>query len=150
MMQACNPTAKRALKNTPRIHQCNTQANTTGGVPLIARIHPIPNIDTGTPSQKIQQLQDVLESSRRTTRAQAATDATPVTLGRMPTQAQHRLVAQQAINVLTICEKATYQQIFTPRGLVEHAIVPVVYKFEHYANPMVHPVTGETISSYKK
>ncbi len=23
-------------------------------------------------------------------------------------------------------------------------------KFEHYANPMVHPVTGETISSYKK
>jgi hypothetical protein len=22
--------------------------------------------------------------------------------------------------------------------------------FEHYANPMVHPVTGETISSYKK
>jgi hypothetical protein len=23
-------------------------------------------------------------------------------------------------------------------------------KFEHFANPMVHPVTGETISSYKK
>jgi len=23
-------------------------------------------------------------------------------------------------------------------------------KFEHYANPMVHPITGETISSYKK
>jgi hypothetical protein len=22
--------------------------------------------------------------------------------------------------------------------------------FEHYANPMVHPVTGKTISSYKK
>jgi hypothetical protein len=24
------------------------------------------------------------------------------------------------------------------------------HKFEHYANPMVHPITGETISSLKK
>jgi hypothetical protein len=30
-----------------------------------------------------------------------------------------------------------------------HAI-PFAYHFEHYTNPMVHPVTGETISSYKK
>ena len=59
-------------------------------------------------------------------------------------------MSQQAINVLTICEKATYQPIFTPRALIEHAIVPVVHKLEHYANPMVHPVTWETISSYKK
>jgi hypothetical protein len=29
-------------------------------------------------------------------------------------------------------------------------LAPVFHKFEHYANPMVHPVTGETISSYKK
>ena len=50
----------------------------------------------------------------------------------------------------TIREKATHQPIFTPRALIKHAIVPVVHKFEHYANPMVHPVTGEKISSYKK
>ena len=31
---------------------------------------------------------------------------------------------------------------------MKHAKIPV--HFEHYANPMVHPVTGETISSYKK
>ncbi len=37
-----------------------------------------------------------------------------------------------------------------PTVLVKHAHIPVVHKFEHYANPMVHPVTGETISSYKK
>ena len=61
-------------------------------------------------------------------------------------------MSQQAINVLTIREKATYhyQPIFTPLGLIKHAIVPVVHKFEHYANPMVHPVTAETILSYKK
>jgi hypothetical protein len=59
-------------------------------------------------------------------------------------------VSQQAINVLTIREKSTYQLIFTPLALIKHAIVPVVHNFEHYANPMVHPVTGETILSYKK
>ena len=55
-------------------------------------------------------------------------------------------MSQQAINVLIIREKATYQPIFT----LEHAIIPVVHKFEHYANPMVHPMTRETILSYKK
>ena len=114
---------------------------------MITRIHPIPHIDMGTPSRKLQQLQDVLASSKRQTRAQAAANAPLVTIGCMPTQAQQQLVSQQAINVLTIREKATYQPIFTPLALIKHAIVPVVHKFEHYANPMVHPVTGETISS---
>ncbi len=59
-------------------------------------------------------------------------------------------MSQQAINVCTIREKATYQPIFTPLALIKHAIIAVVHKCEHYANPMVHPVTGETISSYKK
>jgi hypothetical protein len=31
---------------------------------------------------------------------------------------------------------------------MKHAKIPV--HFEHYTNPMVHPVTGETILSYKK
>jgi len=31
---------------------------------------------------------------------------------------------------------------------MKHAKMPI--NFEHYANPMVHPVTGRTISSYKK
>ncbi len=59
-------------------------------------------------------------------------------------------MSQQAINVLTIREKATYQPIFIPLALVKHTIVPVAHKFEHYTNPMVHPVTGEMILSYKK
>ena len=59
-------------------------------------------------------------------------------------------MSQQALIVLTIREKATYQPIFTPWALVKHAIIPVVHKFEHYANPMVHLVTEEMISSYKK
>ena len=103
----------------------------------------------GTPSQKLQQLQDVLASSKQQTQARAAANAPPVPIGRMPTRAQQQLVSQQAVNVFTIREKATYQPIFSPLALIKHAIVPVVHKFEHYANPMVHPVTGETILSYK-
>ena len=34
-----------------------------------------------------------------------------------------------------------------PRSLIKNMIVPV--KYEHFASPMVHPVTGRTISSYK-
>jgi hypothetical protein len=62
---------------------------------------------------------------------------------------QH-LVTHQAINVLTICEMATADKIFTPRSLLPHAKPSHSPHFEHYASPMVHPVTGKTISSYKK
>jgi hypothetical protein len=65
IMQARNPTAKRALKNTPCIHRHQTRANTPGGVPSITRINPIPHIDIGTPSGKLQQLQDILARSKR-------------------------------------------------------------------------------------
>jgi hypothetical protein len=88
IMQARNPTAKRALKSTPRIHWRQTRANTPDGVPIIARIHPIPHIDIGMPSGKMQQLQDVLALFKRQTQAQTAANAPPVTIGRMPTQAQ--------------------------------------------------------------
>jgi hypothetical protein len=54
------------------------------------------------------------------------------------------MITQQAINVLTIQEQATFQNIFTPNALIKYASIPIVHKFEHYASPMVHPVTGET------
>jgi hypothetical protein len=57
------------------------------------------------------------------------------------------IVTQQAINVLTIHEQATFSTVFTPRALMKHAKMPL--HFEHYANTMLHPVTGCTISSYK-
>ena len=57
---------------------------------------------------------------------------------------------QQAINILTIKEKATFNAMFMPHNLMQHAVIPFTHHFEHYANPMVHPVTGETISSYKR
>jgi hypothetical protein len=53
-----------------------------------------------------------------------------------------------AINVLTLMEQASFRTTHTPRELTKYANMPI--NFEHYANPMVHPVTGATITSYKK
>jgi hypothetical protein len=53
-----------------------------------------------------------------------------------------------AINVLTLMEQASFSMTHTPHALTKYAKMPI--NFEHYANPMVHPVTGATITSYKK
>ncbi len=53
-----------------------------------------------------------------------------------------------AINILTLMELATSNPSHAPRALMKYAKMPINYK--HYANSMLHPVTGETISSYKK
>ncbi len=39
--------------------------------------------------------------------------------------------------------------MFTPWALVQFASTKQATCYEHYASPMVHPITGETISSYK-
>jgi hypothetical protein len=52
------------------------------------------------------------------------------------------------INVLTLVEQASMSMTHTPHALMKYAKMPI--NFEHYANLMVNPVTGTTISSYKK
>ena len=52
--------------------------------------------------------------------------------------------------MLTIKEQATPERIFAPRCLEQYLPTPGPSNLKHYANPMVHPVTGETINSYKK
>jgi hypothetical protein len=68
----------------------------------------------------------------------------------LPGHTLQHLIAQQAINVSTICEMATADTIFTPRSLLPHAKPSHSPHFEHYASPIIHPVTGKTISSYKQ
>ena len=60
------------------------------------------------------------------------------------------MITHQALNVVAIHELATADTIFTPRALILHAKRAHALLFEHYASPMVHPITGETISSNKK
>ena len=58
------------------------------------------------------------------------------------------IVTRHTINLLTLQEQVAFNAIMIPIKLSKHTKIPV--KFKHYANPMVHPFTGETISSYKK
>ena len=133
-----NPTAKRILRDTPRLHRRVTR-NNVPGVTQEATIHPIPAIpDTARrPSQKIATPSRV--QPRRGPRATRST---------MPSRARQRIVTQHAVNLLTLQEEASFSTMHTPRALLKHAKMPI--NFEHYASPMVHPVTGRTISSYKK
>ncbi len=78
--------------------------------------------------------------------------ATPpqVTFNPIPSGARQKMVMQRAINVLTIQEQVATNETFTPNSLMQFVVTHGPTKFENYVNPMVHPVTGEIISSCKK
>jgi hypothetical protein len=59
------------------------------------------------------------------------------------------LISVEAINFLTDCVWSQSPDIFTPKKLTP-AQAPSCLDLERVAMPMVHPITGETISSYKK
>jgi hypothetical protein len=111
IMNARNPTAKRILKATPRVHSRVTRNNTPGVVaPPVSPPPYVPN----------------------------------------PIGAQRRIVTRHAINALTEHEKASCQRAFTPTRLLPPVVIDEPSHMEHFCSPMVHPITGETISSYKK
>jgi hypothetical protein len=95
---------------------------------VIVRAHP-PNT--------IEEADDVTPPVARRTRS-----AIPM--------ARSRLVSQRALNALTL-HKTFYPQAATaPRNLQDKLPIMQHLQFEYFANPMVHLVTGKTISSYRK
>lgn len=67
----------------------------------------------------------------------------------MPSMARQRLVTQHAINALTILECTNLMEAFTPRCLLTDEDVQPTHPThfaEHFASPMVHPITGDTIT----
>ncbi len=52
--------------------------------------------------------------------------------------------------MMTMREALTPPQIFTPQKIVPVAYADDVPNFAHFAVPMIHPTTGEAISSYKR
>jgi hypothetical protein len=63
------------------------------------------------------------------------------------TQASARLISQQALKAMTMQEALTPPTVFTPQKLIPRESDDNVQKFLHFASPIVHPTTGETISS---
>jgi hypothetical protein len=85
---------------------------------------------------------------QRSQRIQELTTPTPCIP--IPRGVRQRIVTRQAINVLTIQEDANANTKFTLQCLVKHVKKGLPVMFEHFASPVVHPITGVTISSYKK
>jgi hypothetical protein len=73
----------------------------------------------------------------------------PQTYTAIPSGAWQRLVTQQAINVLTIQEEVSLDTMYTPQAMMYKQAQVLPTMFEYFASPMVHPMTGETISCYK-
>jgi hypothetical protein len=132
ILQARNPTGKCTLKDTLRLHQQVTQNNTPGAVPKIIRPSP------RTPALGVSP------------RKQAKVKPTPAAPAAAPNCRWMRTFAQQDIDIITTRKLATANTTFTPRALVPFANTKRLTFFEHYARPMVHPIIGKTISSYKK
>ena len=158
IMIAPNPTTKRALKFTKQVHRHITRNNIPGTVPpttpAIPR-HPIPPA-TNAPSEKrsprlgktAQRIQDTRLPKRipkvhfvRIPKVRFVRIA-----GRLR---NHNVISQQAMNFLTDKVWNNLPQHFTPTNLRPKEDATAA-NLEHFAMPMIHPTTGETISSYKK
>jgi hypothetical protein len=63
---------------------------------------------------------------------------------------QHNnIISREAINFLTNCIWANLPDIYMPTKLMPTSALTCL-NHEQVARPMVHPITGETISSYKR
>jgi hypothetical protein len=60
------------------------------------------------------------------------------------------VISQEGINFLNKCIWAKSPNIFTPKKLMPAATPTYLDFFVQVVMPMVHPVTGKTISSYKR
>jgi hypothetical protein len=142
IIQSRNPTAKRALIKTARLHRQVTRNNTPGIVPVPTLIEPFLPL-----FPKVRFIED--NPPRRSER-NAIPAKPPQTYTAIPRGARQRLVTQQVINILTIQEEVSLDTMYTLQALMNEQAQVLPTMYEHFANPMVHPITGETISSYKK
>jgi hypothetical protein len=144
-MQSRNPTSKRKLKGTKRLHQRVTRNNKPGAVPPNKRIaddnpYGFPPYDPNIVVYEHDPEDHILAFSM------IQPPQTP-----LPCRTCNGIVSVQAINVLAILEQCTPSTMFTPRSLESsHPASPCPTDFKHFMNPAIHPVTGETFTSYKK
>ena len=120
----------------------------------IPRITDAPGImESRNPTAK-RMLKVTPRTHRRVTRNNTpgilATQVVPAPYVPIPNGTQQRMVTRHAINLLTAVERDSCQRIFTPDKLFPPIVIDSPSHLEHFCSPMVHPITGETISSYKK
>jgi hypothetical protein len=75
---------------------------------------------------------------------------TPEPYTPIPRGVRQQLGTQHALNALMCHKREQMNLAFTPTALLPSVVKDAPSHVKHFASPMVHPVTGETISSCKK
>jgi hypothetical protein len=147
---ANNPTSTRVLQTKARTHLRKTRANTPRALPKIMQatlIEPIPAIPSPPPPSAehtcIIKARDACVMSTKSTK-------TPQRSNRLALPQLHntRLISQKAITQLLVTEQTSNMTHYTPSKLHDYRLLP--QNFKHYTMPMIYPITGKIISSYKR
>ncbi len=144
ILKARDPMAKRNLIKDTRTHRRITENNTPGAVPAIQRVAPALILPDTRPAPATRR------SNRVSTTKSPVTIIPPYRMLGGETRASARLISQLALNAMKMQEALTPPTAFTPRKFVPIAYKENVPNFAHFALPMVHPTTRDTISSYKR
>ena len=142
-----NPTAPRTLQQTPRVHGRRTRNNTPRATPAI--------VHETRPKRRSPRLNPGGENENETGRARAITHRAPNST-RVPMFRAPAFISQEALSLLT--EKAIHPSnptTWTPRMFLSSSPSQIGLNqydtdIEHFCGPVVHPTTGETITSYHK
>ncbi len=121
-----NPMAKCVLKTTPRLHQWFTCNNSPSVIPAPWVIEPI------TPIAPINPQQPTQVQPWRSARAMHTA---------LPSGMQQCLVTQQAINVFTMCEQASFSTISTLLALMKLPKSQLILNIMHMQWCTPSPVT---------
>ncbi len=126
-----NPTHPSVHKTTPRVHNRITRRNVPGTIPPIT-------MSNTPPLRRSPRLNPTLAS--------VVEEPRPEFIGVM----RPRFITHHAINAIT--DKVYYSETpaWVPTNLGRLQPTNPLPDLQHFAAPVVHPVTGETITSYKK
>jgi hypothetical protein len=145
---ANNPISTWVLQTQACTHLRKTQANTPGALPKITQatlIEPIPAILSPPPpfaKRTCIMKGDACHMSTKSTKTPQRSNR--LTLPHLRTTC---LINQEAIAQLLVKEQTNNMTHYTPSKLRNYG--PPPQDFEHYAMPVIHPVTGKIISSCK-
>jgi hypothetical protein len=145
---ANNPTSTSVLQTAPQTHLQETQANIPGALPKITCatiIQPLPPTQSPIPTAK----RVCIAEKHATQSITKKSMTTPRQSNRLALPQLHnpRILSREALAHLLIHESAADMLPFTPTKLRCNVAPP--QDFTHYAMPMIHPITGESIGSYK-
>jgi hypothetical protein len=143
ILQTRDPTAKRNLIKTARLHRRQTRTNTPGALPQITRTVPaLIQPDGPTPTTPRR-------SSRKIDNTSPVIVIPPYRMLGGGTRASARLISQSKLTAMTLQEALAGPITFMPRKLVPSTYTDII-NYTYLAAPMIHPTTGEIISSYKR